>query len=365
MSNGVIIYLDNDRTKLDECKNLFVQLGIDLQLLTCQNKTEFQHLVEENRGSLKCLIFDLLGDQPEDSSTSFLDNIKANFAAYNIPVFIYSGFLIDLEDQFVNNGTVFKVDKNLHGFDFIFEKIKLFHESGFLNVFSSGGILESQINADLHKAFITQFKNNDDLEKIILSIQGSTAASEFPKRTERIIKRIAVKSLLSELLSPEIDAEGKVKDETLSSTEHYVHRINNIPIWTGDLFMKKSDGTYIFILTPRCNVMRNEMILYCPFTLGELPKKDKVEKMLAGDPLVCGYERFIPPSPIFLGGKLLISKFAMLPKTDILTNFERTISLSEELTNEILGKFGAYFFRSGITPWDPTEIKALIPSQAK
>ena len=35
-------------------------------------------------------------------------------------------------------------------------------------------------------------------------------------------------------------------------------------------------------------------------------------------------------------------------------------TMSDELTNEILGKFGAYFFRTGITPWDPAEVKAQV-----
>ncbi|MDL2257200.1 hypothetical protein LJC06_03235 [Bacteroidales bacterium OttesenSCG-928-I14] len=152
-----------------------------------------------------------------------------------------------------------------------------------------------------------------------------------------------------------------MKEETVNSVEHYIRRINVIPIWTGDIFRKKGTNDFIFILTPRCNVTRSNQILVCPFHWKEIiSKTDKISKMLQGDPMVSGYDRHIPPSPIFEGGKLALSKYYILERSDILDNYELVVSLSDELTNEIIGKFGAYFFRTGITPWDTREIQEQI-----
>ena len=52
----------------------------------------------------------------------------------------------------------------------------------------------------------------------------------------------------------------------------------------------------------------------------------------------------------------MLSRYSMKSKEVLLDGYERIISLSDELTNEIIGKFGAYFFRTGITPWDQQEV---------
>jgi hypothetical protein len=367
MSKGVIIHLDDRGQRLAESKSYFEQCGLaaDFELVLSETREDFAKAIKDNAENLKCLIFDLWGEisaaeESGEGTAKFLEDIKRSYADHNLPIFIYTGHRDKVPPELQNCGTVFAIDKE-EGINVIFEKVKLFHESGFLEVFCPGGILEKQIYRDLHIAFTHQFRSGEDLVNIINSVKSSTGAGTFPERTKRIFKRIAVRSLLSDLVSPEVDGEGGIIEEQLGSVEHYITRINPIDVWTGDIFKKREEAEHIYILTPRCNIIRSSNILYCPFALGETIKvEDKISKMLQGDPLVSGYDRYLPPSPTFKGGKLLISKFNMISKQEILQNYERVITTSDELTNEILGKFGAYFFRTGITPWDPVEAKAQI-----
>lgn len=370
---GVIIHLDNDlKGILQPSKNLFDQIGIEIDYIICSTKEEFENSISEHKDFVKALVFDLLSEEPTDGELNqkdaeFLENVRGGFAAFNIPIFIYSGYLEALSDQFDNCGTVFKVDKDEDFKEKIIDKIILFYESGFIDVFCPGGLLEKQIHIDLHNAFTKQFLQNDEIENIIKNINGTKNFKETSERIKKIFKRIAVRTLLFELLLPEVNEDGHIIEETVSSTEHYIRRIGSIPVWTGDIFRKKDTEEFIFVLTPRCNVIRNNSILVCPFIWKDIiSKKDKISKMLQADPTVSGYDRHLPPSPIFEGGKLSLSKYFMLEKAEILADYSLVITLSDELTNEVLGKFGAHFFRTGITPWDTDELsEEIIAANAK
>jgi hypothetical protein len=365
---GVIIHLDNDRkTILEPSQSLFEQTSIDLEYIICQTEEEFNVAIEENRDYIKALIFDLLSDEPNTDelnhkNAAFLGKIKSGYADFNIPIFIFSGYLEALGTQFENCGTVFLVDKATHNFkEKVIDKIELFYNSGFIDVFCPKGLLEKQLHIDLHNAFTKQFTRNDEIERIILNLKRNDNIEEVSYRIKKIFKRISLRTLLFELLLPEINEDGQVIEETVSSTEHYIRRVGSIPIWTGDILKKNGSEDYIFILTPRCNVFRNSSILVCPFIWKDvISKKDKIEKMLQGDPMVSGYDRYLPPSPIFEGGKLSLSKYFMIDRHDLISNYLRIITLSDELTNEVLGKFGAHFFRTGITPWDKNELDEII-----
>src|SRR5699024_1374219 len=103
----------------------------------------------------------------------FLDSVEKSFAHVNIPIFIYSGYLEAIEDKFDGYGTVFKIDKG-DGPDNIFRRIKLFQESGFLDVFCPGGKIETELHQELNKAFVSQFTNNTQIEKIIKVVNEET-----------------------------------------------------------------------------------------------------------------------------------------------------------------------------------------------
>lgn len=364
---GVIIHLDNDDHVLTECKGLFDQNELNLEYITCSAREQFEKVINENKGCIKGLIFDLLSSEPSSGEINnhdaeFLATVEQNFASLNVPIFVYSGYLQAIEGIFDSHGTVFKIDKGNDDFqEKVIEKIALLLNSGFLDVFCPNGILERQIHIDLHNAFTKQFIHTDEIERIITNIKGSLSFESSSARIQKIFQRIAVRTLLFELLLPEIDEQGNLVEETVSTTEHYLRRVGKIPVWTGDIFRKKHSESFLFVLTPRCNVIRTDSVLVCPFIWKDIIKKrDKISKMLQGDPTVSGYDRHLPPSPIFEGGKLALSKYYMIDKVSLISDYDLVVTLSDELTNEILGKFGSHFFRTGITPWDANEAAGEI-----
>lgn len=358
MNRGVIIHLDNDyESILSPCKKLFKQYEIDLEYVTCKDLEEFKEKITEHKTDIKALIFDLIGVDPstddiDQKSAEFLDSIRTSFDYFNIPIFIYSGYLQALRQEFSDSGTVFKIDKD-SGINVVFDKIKLFLDSGFINVFCPGGILEKELHKDLNLSFVKQFNDNSQIENIINDIV-KVAADGGVSRVEKVFKRIAIRSLLSGLLAPDLNDEGIVEQEFLHPCEHYLQRISPHEFWTGDIFKENNSNKHLLIITPRCNVAskKSEELLVCEVDVENFPtKREKVSHALTDKPETSGYDRYLPPSASFVGGKVLLSRYSILKKNDLSSLFKRQITLSDELTNEILGKFGAYFFRSGITPY--------------
>lgn len=380
MIKGKVIHLDSDINILKKCKDLFEQLVPEMEYLIYSDEKEFNEAVEASKHdeTLKCLIFDLVGKNPgkaelEDGDAKFLNDIESNFSRVNIPIFIYSGSIHLVENKFNSNGTVFKVDKDADYKASVIDKIQLFHTSGFMEVFSPGGLLEKELHKDLHEAFTKQFNNSTQIHDIIKIIMESSTAGNSTERVQKVFKRIAIRSLLSSLLAPEADEHGKILPEFVNPVEHYLQRISPFPFWTGDIFKSKKGEECLLIITPRCNVASkgSDELLVCTILLNAFPskatsrdEKDKVNYALTDKPEMSGYDRYLPPSPLFEGGKVSLSDYRMISKEELSENFHKIITLSDELTNEILGKFGAYFFRTGITPWSKDETIAQVAKKA-
>jgi len=378
MSRGVIIHLDNEKTILNECQNLFVQSGLELDYIICETKEIFNDAIEANSNNIKALIFDLLSSDPSSGElhqkdAEFIENIRTSFSNFNIPIFVYSGYLQALDGEYENNGTIYKIDKD-KGFGEVLNKIIKLYTSGFIDVFSPNGKLNELLYKDLHLSFTKQFTNNSQIEGIIDSI-NDVQNGELVERVQRIFQRIALRSLMSSLLAPELDEETDlIKPDFLNPVEHYLQRISPFKFWTGDIFRKKDNTECYIIITPRCDFASKnlENFLVCDLIIGDFPNKitssegkDRISKALNDNPLYSGYSRFIPPCALFDGGKIELSKYKMISKEELSNDFDRIISLSDELTNEILGKFGAYFFRSGINPFHKDETIAHIANVFK
>jgi hypothetical protein len=361
MSKGLILLYDDDKKTRDSFETIFPQLETEYELFSYETQEALIEKLSEDKSmnEVKALIFDLAKDDNEIKTHNYSISkyIQENFESRRIPIIIHSGHA-DTYNNFDGYGTVFKFEKTDKSIGEICDRLKLMCNGGFLEVFCPRGILETDIMADLHNAFIQQFKSSDQIIDIINLIQSTTTTEEFVKRVQRIFKRIAVRSLLTELLSPEVDENGDAKEEYAGITEHYVQRINKVQVWTGDIFKHNEKDEFLFILMPRCNAIRCDGYLVCPFYLGKFPEgvnAAKYPKVLTGDPTISGYQRYLPKSPVFDGGEIALSKFFMISKGELLSTHFRFISLSEELTNEVLGKFASYFFRTGITPWSKDE----------
>lgn len=371
MTNGVIIHLDNDKeTILDSSKHYFDQLELPYEYVCCSSVEEFRQTVSECRGRLKAVIFDLLEKEEQIGDykqSPFNEAIISTFKEFNVPVFIYSGYLYGFDD-FKYNGTVLKIDKgNSQSFKAVADKIILFHKSGFLDIFCPNGRMEKILNIDLHEAFVKQFNNADNIEKIIdsISINGESNI----ERVVEVFTRIAIKSLMSKLNAPKHDEHGNINITSVNYIEHYVKRISSFEFWTGDIFEKNDKSERILIITPRCNVASKgvELLLVCSIEAGFPPtNKEKIIAALNDNPNASGYSgRFLPPSPIFSGGKVDFIKIRTLAKADLSENYHIVCTLSDDLTNEILGKFGAYFLRTGIPPFNYDELKNYLDQKIR
>ncbi len=365
MSKGKIIHLDNDSQKLAESKNYFIQCDItkDFDLITCETKTNFEKMIDQHWQSLKCLIFDLVGvdhgkAKLDENNLKFLENIEKSFKSFNIPIFIYSGHIDKLEDRFNNNGTVFKIDKE-NGIEVIYNKIELFHKSGFLDLFCPGGVLETEIHKDINISFTKQFRSGE-IENLIKSVQENDPGKVNERCTE-IFKRIAVRTLMSKLLSPIVEDKSSV-----NAIEHYYRRISEVDYWTGDIYTKKDNTEIIIILTPRCDVIRAETdnLIICEIEKidYEISKTNRIKSIqnILDDNKQGKTKRWLPKSPVFEGGRVNFSKCRSISRDKLNNDYLRTITLSDDLTNELLGKFSYYFLRTGISTINPAEFDAYI-----
>ena len=375
MSKEVIIHLDNDQKGiLDPSKNLFDQYELGIEYITCKNKEEFSKALSENRNEIRALIFDLLSKEPasgelQKKDAQFLVDVKTGFANFNIPIFIYSGYLPALEDEFDKYGTVFKVDKG-EGIEKVFEKFILLYKSGFIDVFCPKGILETEINEELHNSFINQFSESSQIEEVIKSILNTEIKEEKkPKRIKEVFKRIAIKALSSDLLAPLVDGDDKV-----NPIEHFYKRQSKLDVWTGDIWKKigVEPEENILVLTPRCDFAtgKAETIIVCSVLeapkielKGKGEKKEKILRNYLTDNKLGKAIRYIPSNVFFpKGGEANLSQHFTFSKKEFLGKYEYVITLGDEFTNEIVGKFAYYFLRTGITNIDEKEFESVLQS---
>jgi len=377
MTKSLVVHLDDDAKVRSTCKHLADQLMENIEYVQCSTSGEFFDLLKERSSEIKCLIFDLFGENPgqnelNDGKIPFLEDIKRSFTTFNVPIFIYSGFIEKISDEFLQEGTVFKIDKGDKGggIEQVFQTILLLEEAGFLNIFCNGGKIDKEIKNDLNSAFRKQFINNEQLLDVIKHIKDSNKEN-LKDRIEYVFKRVAFRSLMTSLLGPKTLENGEIKDEYVNTIEHYVQRLNDYPIWTGDIFKGKSDDNYLLVLTPRCDLANNSdaPILVCPLYLGKFPDfgkkldEKKIGDVLTGNPAVSGYSRYIAPSPIFKGGQLRLKEYSIIARNDLLDNYFRVISLSDDLMNEISSRFSALFLRTGIASWSTHETKIFLDTK--
>jgi hypothetical protein len=374
MSAGIIIHLDDDaepKGVLDRSKNYFDQLETGLSYICCSNTEEFIEIVEQKHGEVKALIFDLVGKKEDGvnlktQSTDFTKQLQEKYSWLRVPIFIFSAHLEEYED-FAYAGTVFKFDKGEGAFEGIAEKIKLFNETGFLDLFCFNGEIEKLLFSELHNSFVKQFacnQNGSDIEGIIHSVKE--ANGDVPKRTKEIFTRIALRSLLANLMiDKSVEAGDEFNESKINAVEHYLRRINrdNVPVWTGDIFLDKKNETKIIVLAPRCDIATKgkENLLVCGIVPSNDIKKGDIEKFMK-DNILSKKIRFLPKTSVFDGGKVDLSEHTIVKKEALINveEYDYLISLSDELTNEILGKFCAYLLRTSLPEVDPDELKAFL-----
>lgn len=372
---GTVILLDDEETVRKGFENLFDDLSINLELLLCSNLKEFDEKLKSKKedSSLKSIIVDLANTHKEEDSKEFAINeyILDEFNTNRIPIFIHSGFL-DKYENLENKGTVFKVSKSKDSINAICENLKVFEESGFLDIFSVNGNIESKIMTELHSAFVNQFEGNE-LVEIINSIKHRGV--NIKERTNEVFQRIAIRALFENLIKEKQLEDGTIEEVKINAIEHYYRRTSKNEFWTGDIF-KSEDGGQVVLLTPRCNLAHSnfDQLLICHIkeineeTYREFQNSKKGEenlrKNIVDDVKKTGEKfRFLPSTPQFKGGYVDFSSHYTFKVDDFKKLFKRSISLSEELTNDVVRKFASYILRLGITETDVFEASYFVKTK--
>lgn len=379
---GCVVLLDDEEPIRKAFQGLFQDLEIDLELKTCKNYSEYDALMGDVtlKKRVKCLIMDLSNEPKEVVSKDYQAHllIKKEYDENRIPIFIHSGNL-EYYDKFQDEGTVFRVAKSGESGEAICNKIKLMHESSFLDVFCKDGYLDNSIMDEIHAAFVGQFKS-DEIEGIINSIK-EVNLENYQERVREVFQRIAVRSLFSNLTSSSVGVDDTPIRVRLNAIEHYYRRKNNIlKFWTGDVFRKIGSKESCIILTPRCNLEHQNFkeLLCCEVVDykqvhfeafgSQKVDKDKGEKkgVLAfrasitddvTNALIGEVFRFLPPTPQFQGGFVDYRTVFSMTIDEFESTYESspTISLSEELTNDVIRKLTSYLLRGGISETEINE----------
>ncbi len=159
-----------------------------------------------------------------------------------------------------------------------------------------------------------------------------------------------------------------IRETQINAIEHYYRRYTKYDFWTGDIFKNKVDSSLNIILTPRCNIANNNFnnLLLCgikAFTSEDLKvfadKKgaERLERSLRDDVTKTGERfRFLPRTPQFEGGNIDFNWYFSIDPKKLLEQCERIITISDEMTNEIIRKFTSYLSRFGISNTDIFEL---------
>jgi|SRR5690554_10392 len=372
--NDLVVLLEDEEPIRKGFLDMFSDLELEIDLHCCKTPNEYSTFIREteNKARLRALIMDL-SNTPEENNANEEDVktfaaakfILEEYKGNRIPIFIHSSKLQhydDLDDR----GTVWKIEKSQNSIEDVCNKIRLMLDTDFLNIFRLGGKLESKIMEEIHKAFVNQFEK-DEIEEIIKSIV-SVGEEGISERVAEVFERIAIRSVYENWVSAK-EVEGELTEKKFNAFEHYYRRTSDYQIWTGDIFQSTENKEMTIVLTPRCNVGHDnydELLLCRVIELGgqkldEIthPKKggERLRKNITDDVTITGERhRFLPKTPQFEGGVVDYKTMFTMKKEDFVTKFDtRLISLSDELTNDVVRKLTAYLSRGGISETEFSE----------
>jgi len=341
-----------------KCFTKVSELSAEIKQLSDAGKTE----------KLKGLIIDLSNSKEEDASKNFsvTEIINSSFRNNSIPIFIHSAYL-EYYEEYKDFGTVLKIKKSATSVRDICNLFKLMSESGFLDIFSINGVLQNTLHDQIHKAFTEQFKGRE-ISQILESIRNASSSAEsFRDRTRETFIRMAIRALYQNTISArKIASTERIEEIKVNAIEHFYRRKSDFLAWTGDIFERVVDNSQVIILTPRCDINNNtcsDRFLVCRIVLLEGKAKKEIARDVRGyltdNPKTSGIKsRYLVPVPSYAGGKVDLTDYFILNRTvfeGANPEYSYLISLSDELTNEVVRKFSYFILRGGISATDETE----------
>jgi len=374
-NKGIVVLLEDEEPIRKGFTDMFADLELStlIDLHLCKTPEEYRDFLAEdsNRTRLRAIIMDLSNTPEEQGASDENVNtfaaaifIKDEYQKNRIPIFIHSSKLQHFK-ELDDRGTVWKVEKTSESILYVCERIKILSATDFLDIFRFGGKLESKIMEEIHSAFTNQFEKNE-IEEIIQSITKA-GSDKIQERIAEVFERIAIRSVYENWVSTR-EADGELVEKKFNAFEHYYRRTSDYKVWTGDIFESSEDKNMVVILTPRCNVGHGnyDEILLCRVVelghrLDEItnPKKgeEKLRKHITDDVTLSGERfRFLPRTPQFRGGVVDYKTLFTLKYEDFQSKYDiRLISLSDELTNDVVRKMSSYLLRGGISETEFTE----------
>lgn len=363
----MILIFDDEKSVRDNFIKEVKGQDITFDIVESETKKDLKFKLGDIQlmSNAKVIVFDLSTSKEEAETGKFevLEYIRENYNSYALPIFIHSAFS-DKVEGYDDVGTVFKIKKDADSIKQIVDKIKVFYESGFLELFCPNGYLEKEIHKAIHKSFNSQFKG-EEISQILASIKKANPHT-YRDRTLSVFERIAIRSLYQNLISARKQNDSdKIEEVKINAVEHYYRRTSDFLVWTGDIFIG-DNGSQIVIITPRCDI--NNGVCRDHFLVCEIEKLDKevvkkisadINKYLTDNPQQSGIKfRFLVPTPNYSGGKVDLTKYSLININDFKGDnprFRYLISLSDELTNEIVRKFATYILRGGISASEISE----------
>ena len=366
---SIVLLLEDEQKIIDPFVALFEAKDLNAQLIVCKTLEEYLEIFKANDKQVKCMVMDL--NNQDKSTTSIAETIaqiKIHHENNRMPIFVHSGNLEHFT-ELNEKGTIIKKEKNSKSIEEIIDSIDLMLKSGFLNIFSINGTLDEKIMSEIHSAFINQFKHNE-IEEIIKSIQKVTPNEpDFSNRINEVFERIAIRSIYQNF----INNDSVNKSVTVNTIEHYYRRTNISKhcFYTGDIFEDSNKKMY-FVATPRCNISNKnfDKILLCEvneisveqntsFSSTKIADNKTAEtkgakQLRSGitDDVTNSYIgerfRFLPPSPQFKGGFVDFKKIITISEEEI-KKYTLSISLVDDLTNDVVRKLASYLLRGGIS----------------
>ena len=366
MTERFVLIFDDNTDIIKNFNTAISQMDLNLSVKGYSDSKEFAKAINDWDiiRKTRVIIVDLAQNKREEDTHIFgiKNTITDNFNEYRIPLFIHSAFA-DYFTDLDGKGTVFKIEKSGAAIKTICEKIKLFHESNFLEIFCCEGIIENNYMVQLHNAFTQQFKNNE-IEEIITSIK-ETAGDKYQERTIEVFRRIAVRSLFHNLTVAIKDEEGNPIEIPLNYVEHYYRRCSAYDVWTGDIFRKKEAEETLLVMTPRCDINKPtcEQILACKIVPLEinLNKTERFQQAITDNArLTSGSFRILTASPLCNGGKIEYASHITINRQLLIADYDLIVTLSDELINDVVRKFSAYILRSGVSETELEEAKRYM-----
>ncbi len=330
----------------------------------------FKRNLDAGLESLKSDFFDgaiidikLSPDDMEGGGNQILKEIKSNL---RFPVFIITGYPQNIEEELKKENVFWKIYKrdevDIRG---VLDEIVDVAKTGIISILGNKGYIEEY----LKKIFWEHIADN------LMEIRKYSPEEKI----ELVLLRF-VSSYLMEYLDTKSSS-----DILYIPAEFYIKPLVRAEYFTGDILKDKSNGEFLVILTPPCDMVkrtdgtRNAELFLCAkirqwnrvegsfqeitrSTGRNNPKRKDLEKYMKNKK-----ERyhFVPPYKDIPAGFIDFQTLKSLSEDEIKDNHDRIATISPLFMRDIVARFSRYYARQGQPDLDIDKIiQEMLPDES-